>query len=217
MFYTNEPMPPGPARRLTDLQRRVLEAVEGCLERGDPPPTLAEIGAELGGMTAQAVRPHILALARKGLIRHDHRTPRSIRLIRPGNAVEAPVGRGQALPIAGAIAGGAPIERTSAEPVWIDERWGGQTGNYILRVRGFALAADGLLDADLVVIEPATSVEDGALALVSLVGGAVTIKRLLHSQGIVRLQPANPFLESTSIAYATVLGRIRAVIRDATS
>ncbi|HZQ97964.1 MAG TPA: transcriptional repressor LexA [Chloroflexota bacterium] len=196
---------------LTDRQRRVLEVLREWFAAESVAPTYEEIGRELGGLRPQDVRAAIVALERKGYVTRGYHQPRSLRLVeaREGG------GEGRRLPIRGTIAAGAPIEVLDVhqEHVWVEAGWVRRPDTFALRVKGNSMIGDGILEDDLVVVEPAQDAANGQTVVALLADGSVTLKRLYRERGYVRLQPANPQLEPIIVPSVTVQGIVVAVLR----
>jgi len=102
-------------------------------------------------------------------------------------------GAGRALPLAGAIAAGAPIEALArderiAVPDWM---YPSESG-YALRVRGDSMRDIGILDGDTVIVEPRHSARNGEVVVALIDGNHATLKRIEQLPGEVRLHAENP-------------------------
>jgi repressor LexA len=199
-------------KALTDRQRQVLALVAERIEADGVPPSLAEIGRALGGVSATAALAHVVALERKGYLRRDRHQPRSLRLVGAAGAAGPEV---YALPVAGVIAAGSPLEPLDAhaEQVWIEAGWARSPESYVLRVRGNSMIGDGILDGDLVVVQAAEDAQNGETVVALLADGSATLKRLYRERGYVRLQPANDLLEPIVVPDVQIQGRVIAVLR----
>jgi repressor LexA len=89
--------------RLTARQRTVLEVIYRRVELSGRPPTLRELGDDLGIASTNGVRDHLKALEAKGFLRRDGHSARGIRLVA---APEAP--EDAALPAAARHGAGEP-------------------------------------------------------------------------------------------------------------
>jgi repressor LexA len=120
-----------------------------------------------------------------------------------------------ALPVAGVIAAGSPLEPLDAhaEQVWIEAGWARSPESYVLRVRGNSMIGDGILDGDLVVVQAAEDAQNGETVVALLADGSATLKRLYRERGYVRLQPANDLLEPIVVPDVQIQGRVIAVLR----
>jgi repressor LexA len=203
------------AQRLTERQSRVLEVLREWFTAETFSPTYEEIGRELGGLRPQDVRAALVALAKKGYVTFGYHQPRSLRLVAPAGQEPAAF----RLPIRGTIAAGLPIDTFEDHPedVWVEAAWARSPESYVLRVKGHSMIGDGILDGDLVVIQPAEDAPNGQTVVALLADGSVTLKRLYRERGFVRLQPANPQLEPIIVPNVTIQGVVAAVLRQLAS
>lgn len=68
---------------LTRRQRQVLTALRRLHERSGVPPTLREIGAEVGLASSSSVVPHVRVLEDRGLAERTPGSPRTLRATAP--------------------------------------------------------------------------------------------------------------------------------------
>lgn len=197
---------------LSELQARVLEFLRDWFENEPIAPTLEQIGRAMGGRRPQDVRAAVVALARKGYVTHGYHQPRSLRLVRNPGEGEPETFR---LPIKGTIAAGSPIEPIDGhvEHVWVERGWARSPDSYVLRVRGNSMIGEGILEDDLVVVQPATDARDGQTVVAMLADGSVTLKKLFRRAGYVKLEPANPNVEPIIVPSVVVQGIVVAVLR----
>lgn len=200
----------------TTRQQEILDfLVEFEREQGCTP-SIPEIQRAFGIRSPNGVAGHLKALAKKGWIRRADRGSRTVELLGPGQARRGPL---YDLPIYGAIPAGRPGEDGQESPersVSIDEATLGfrpPAGSYVLRVRGDSMEGAGILDGDLVVIQPQRDPRPGQI-VAALVDGQTTLKRLVRSNGKVLLRAENskyaPITPRTSLE---IQGVARALIR----
>ena len=129
------------------------------------------------------------------------------------DAVKSVVGQG-GLPLIGHVAAGQPIlaEENIEEYVEVPELAGGDTGEYILRVRGDSMKDVGIMEGDFVVVRPQDTAKDGEI-VVALVGEEATVKRFFRESDHIRLQPENPTLEPIRTRDVRILGRMVGLLR----
>src|ERR687894_680354 len=110
-----------------------------------------------------------------------------IRKYSSANAVKSVV-KPNGLPLVGSVAAGQPIlaEENIEEYVPVPDIIGGDTGEYILRVRGDSMINAGILEGDFVVVRPQDTAEDGEI-IVALVGEEATVKRYFREDDHIRL------------------------------
>ena len=90
---------------------------------------------------------------------------------------------------------------------------GGETGDYILRVKGDSMIGAGILEDDYVVVRP-TKVADEGEIVVAMIDDEATVKSFYREKDVVRLEPANPAYKPIRSADAQVLGRVVGVFRS---
>ena len=71
---------------LTVRQRRVLEVIRNSVDRRGYPPSLREIGEDVGLTSPSSVAHQLSALERKGYLRRDPNRPRAIEVVSPDAA-----------------------------------------------------------------------------------------------------------------------------------
>src|SRR5215510_10622196 len=87
---------------LTERQRQVLEFIARSIRERGYPPTLREIGEQMGIRSTNGVNDHLKALERKGYLLREELKSRALRPVTGmGEAVE--------IPIVGRVAAGRPI------------------------------------------------------------------------------------------------------------
>jgi repressor LexA len=89
---------------------------------------------------------------------------------------------------------------------------GGESGDYILQVRGDSMKDAGILEGDFVVVRPAKEAKNGEI-VVALLGDEATVKRYFRERDTIRLQPENKAHKPIRSRDAEVLGRVVGVFR----
>ena len=84
---------------------------------------------------------------------------------------------------------------------------------YALRVRGDSMIEDHICDGDLVLVEPAETVQDGEIGVAMLDDGSVTLKRIFREADRVRLQPANAEMDPIYADDVRIRGRVTSIMR----
>ncbi len=187
--------PEGKTPRLTARQRAVLDSIRDTLRRDGRPPTLREIGAEVGIRSTNGVSDHLKALEAKGYIDRASGRSRGLRIIDPnGGPSTLPVTR--RVPLLGRIAAGLPIhadENVESE-MDITEDFPGLASHrelFALRVSGESMIGDGIFDGDLIFVTPTSTASTGSI-VVALIDDEATVKRYYPENGRIRLEASNP-------------------------
>lgn len=204
------------AARLTARQQAILDYIAAFRRGHGCSPSIPEIQREFGIRSPNGVAGHLLALEAKGFIRRGKRGSRLIDMVERGQAPRAPLA---GIPLYGHIAAGFPEPREEARAEgWIsmDEVSLGfrpKQGTFGLRVRGDSMKDAGILEGDLVVVEPTPAPREGQV-VAALIDGESTLKRLVRVKG-------RWFLKAENAAYPAlhprsdlvIQGVVRAVIR----
>ncbi|HPL30996.1 MAG TPA: MarR family transcriptional regulator, partial [Anaerolineae bacterium] len=95
---------------LTRRQQAVLEFIERHIRENGYPPTLREIGSEVGISSTSVVNYNLNVLQKKGLLVRTQEASRGLRLVaQEGMPVAEPDGATYLVPLAGHIAAGEPL------------------------------------------------------------------------------------------------------------
>ncbi len=199
--------------RLTPKQQRVLGYLAGYIERHATGPTYAEIAAELGLADKKSVTQYLAALEAKGYIRRQRYSHRSVELTRQ----EEPGGAPHALPLAGRIAAGQPLEAVEnvdylAMTDLIHLAPGRE--HFLLQVSGDSMIEDGIHDGDLVVVEKKATANNGDTIVALLADGSATLKRYDRESNRIRLQPANSSMKPKYVRRVTIQGVVKGLVRN---
>ncbi|MDX6636621.1 MAG: repressor LexA [Solirubrobacterales bacterium] len=196
---------------LTKRQKEIFDFIRRYASKHGYPPTVREIGKAVGLTSSSTVHAHLANLEKIGLLKRDPTKPRAIELlIDKARKALSPSG----LPLVGQVAAGAPIlaEEHVEEYVDVPEMIGGDTGDFILRVKGDSMKDAGILDGDFVVVRSGEEADDGEI-VVALLEDEATVKRFYRENGKVRLQPANKAYKPIRSSSVTLLGRVVGVFR----
>jgi len=206
---------------LTDRQQEIWDFLVRYVEAHGYPPTVREIGQEIGLASPSTVHAHLANLERAGLLRRDPTKPRALELLGPRRRepVPEPAPDVHRLPLVGQIAAGAPLlaEENIEEYVAVPEPLARGGEEFLLRVRGDSMVNAGILDGDFVVVRRQPEAQNGEI-VAALLGedesaDEATVKRFFRENGRVRLQPENDALEPMYPAHAQVLGKVIGVFR----
>ena len=214
---------------LTERQQQIWNFLVEYVDGHGYPPTVREIGEEVGLASPSTVHAHLANLERAGLLRRDPTKPRALELIgrerrerrarpaldrRPAAVAQLDAVR---LPLVGEIAAGAPLlaEQNIEDYLTMPSS---TKGDFLLRVRGESMIEAGILDGDLVIVQRAQDARNGEI-VVALAGDdesadEATVKTFYREGGRIRLQPENAALEPIYADYVQILGRVVGVFRE---
>ncbi len=193
---------------LTPKQEKVLNFIRKRIgER--LPPTIREIGGELGFKSTGTVRDYLRALMQKGLVRRMNNKSRAIELTERASSNK--------IPIIGTIMAGKPNLAYEEIQGYVDsdDLFLGRLGFddvFALRVKGDSMIDAGILDGDIAIIKKRPNAENNDIVAALLDNNEVTLKRLRSKTGKFHLEAANlnyaPIFEEFK-----VIGKLITVIR----
>ncbi len=209
-------------KELSAKQRRMLDFIRQFIVEHDYPPSIRQIQEACQISSTSVVDYNLRILEREGYLRRDREVSRAIELLGragPRRSRIIPV------PIIGTIAAGQPIPVPSAD-AWTSpsdevielspEMLGHRENVYALRVKGNSMIDALVNDGDIVVLEAASTAENGDMVAAWLKREQeATLKKFYREGARVRLQPANETLEPiyADARDVEVQGKVVTVIR----
>ena len=191
---------------LSGMQKRIYEYIASCIQQQGYPPSVREIGEAVGQRSPSTVHFHLKNLEEAGMIEKGAGKGRAITLT-------APVVPEDKVPIVGNVAAGSPILAQECIEDYLTFDTGGRSGEYFaLRVRGESMLNAGILPGDLVVVQQQHTARNGEI-VVAMIEDEATVKTYSKQNGHVWLLPENDAYEPIDGTYATILGKVAAVVR----
>jgi repressor LexA len=217
---------------LTPRQQRILNVLRTSIEKRGYPPSIREIGELVGLTSSSSVAHQLRVLEQKGFIKRDPNRPRALEVFIPelmaarraiGSADESgydPTGAGDAMPSAtmvpmvGRIAAGGPIlaEERVEDVFPLPKTLVGDGTLFLLEVSGDSMIDAAICNGDYVVVRQQPSAENGEI-VAAMLDGEATVKTLQKKDGKVWLLPHNDAYDPIDGTYATILGKVTAVLR----
>jgi repressor LexA len=204
--------------QLTGRQQEILDFILAFRRDNGCSPSIPEIQNRFGIRSPNGVAGHLHALEAKGYIRRADRGSRQIDVLGEEAALPAMAAGLHALPIFGQIPAGPPQEMTAQSDgtATLDETSLGfkpAEGCFVLKVRGDSMRDAGILNGDLVVIQPKPDPRAGQV-VAALIDGESTLKRLVRIKGRWFLKAENPdYPELHPRADLVIQGVVRTVVR----
>ena len=197
---------------LTKRQKEIFDFIRRYASKYGYPPTVREIGKAVGLHSSSTVHAHLANLEKVGLLRRDPTKPRAIELFvdRAKRVI-----RGPGLPLVGQVAAGGPLlaEENIEEYLDVPAVVGGESGDFVLQVKGDSMRDAGILEGDYVVVRQADDAANGEI-VVALIEDEATVKRFYREKDRIRLQPANKAYKPIRTRDAKLLGRVVGVFRS---
>ncbi|GAA1920799.1 transcriptional repressor LexA [Nocardioides lentus] len=228
-------LPDGPAGTdgLTPRQERVLAVIRDSLEQRGYPPSMREIGTEVGLTSSSSVAHQLRVLEKKGFLRRDPNRPRALEVLVPdalaarralssaGPSSVDETGAGDAMPAAtyvpvlGRIAAGGPIlaEERVEEIFPLPKQLVGEGTLFLLEVQGDSMIDLAICSGDYVVVRQQQTAVNGDI-VAAMIDGEATVKTFRRGDdGHLWLMPHNDAYEPIDGTHATVLGKVTTVLR----
>jgi repressor LexA len=199
---------------LTKRQQEIFDFIKRYSEKNGYPPTVRDIGKAVGLASPSTVHAHLDNLQKLGLVRRDPTKPRAMELLdRAATGMRDAIKPG--LPLLGQVAAGAPMlaDENVEELIETPPCAGGESGDYLLRIRGESMKKVGIMDGDLVVVKRQETARDGEI-IVALVEDEATVKRFFREGDHIRLQPENDEMDAILVRDVSVVGRVVGLMRS---
>lgn len=179
-----------PVEGPTDRQREILGFIREALQTNRRPPSIDEIRRHFRFQSTFAVRTHLAALEKKGLLRIARNSHRGLSL---PDDTGADGHETRLVPLLGDAPAGNPVEaiEQADEHIALDTALVPNGEIFAIRVRGDSMIGAGIFDHDVALIRPGPEARDGDLVLARL-NNEVTVKRLRFRRGKPYLHPENP-------------------------
>ena len=217
--------------------RAVYEAVREAVATHGYPPSLREIGEQVGLTSPSSVKHQLDKLERLGLVRRDPKRPRAMEVVDAGSGMSPPSHTGRpvpselprlagiedgdavAVPLVGRIAAGTPIlaEQDVTDVMALPRRLTGEGELFMLEVHGDSMIEAAICDGDWVVVRSQPDATNGEIvaAMVEDVDGAsATVKVLSRRDGHQWLLPRNSSYARIDGDHATIMGKVVTVLRS---
>jgi repressor LexA len=172
--------------KLTEKQQKLLRYIEDRLQTGNPP-SQREI-AQHFGLAQNAIYQLTSYLRKKGYLA-DSAGHRGLRL---SQAYIDAKRQNEGIPIIGRVAAGTPILAEENIDGYVDLKgfFTPAANTFALKVAGDSMVDAGILDGDIVVVKPASEIDNGRIGVV-LVNDEATVKKIYIRKNHIALEPAN--------------------------
>lgn len=205
--------------QLTERQRSILEFIENQMRERGFPPSVREIGAEVGLTSPSSVHAHLATLQKAGYLARDPAKPRAIKVRWDANTGATDVERRPVrhVPLVGQVAAGTNVlaEEHIEETMPVPADFTGEGDLFMLRVRGDSMIEMGILDGDYVVARVQATAQPGEVVVAGIPGEEATVKTFATAKGKTVLKPANATMADLVFDpdEVTIYGRVVTVLR----
>ena len=194
---------------LTRRQEEILTYVKEYIVSHGYPPTVREIGKDLGVSSPATIHTHLNKLVEKGFIKKDSSKNRAIELL-----VENEFDKKEEdvidVPLLGKITAGSPIEAIEMPDEYFSLPAYLVPNNkdvFTLKVSGTSMINVGILDDDIVIVQRQNTARNGEIVVAMTDENEVTLKTFYKENGHFRLQPENDTMAPFIFDNVTILGK----------
>ena len=189
----------------TLLEKRILNFIHAFIIKHGHSPTLVEIGKAVEINSKGTIHRYVQNLRNKGMLAAPERGWRGIRL------ADDALNNSTTLPLVGRIAAGQPIEAVqNQEEINLSEMFVGKD-RYALQIKGDSMIDIGILDGDIVIVEPRSTAEFGDIIVALIDNEDATLKRFKKlKDGRIELSPENQDLQP--MIYDAVRVKIQGIL-----
>ena len=194
---------------LTKRQEEILTYIKEYMVSHGYPPTVREIGKDLGVSSPATIHSHLSKLVEKGFIKKDGSKNRAIELLvenefanKDEDVVE--------VPLLGKITAGSPIEAIEMPDEYFSIPSYLVPNNkevFTLKVSGTSMINAGILDGDIVIVQRQNVARNGEIVVAMTEDNEVTLKTFYKEDGYFRLQPENDTMDPIILKEVTILGK----------
>jgi len=208
-------------KNLSDKQLAILEVIQRAVSTQGYPPSMREIGDAVGLSSLSSVTHQLNQLELSGYLRRDPNRPRALEVLieLPGTEDQSesaiPVGDAAMVPLVGRIAAGIPItaEQQVDEVFPLPRQLVGKGNLFMLKVVGDSMIDAAICDGDWIVVREQQNAENGDI-VAAMLDDEATVKVFQQRDGHTWLLPRNSAFAPILGDYATLLGKVVAVLRS---
>ncbi len=206
---------------MTERQKDILTFINSFINTNGFPPSYRQIGNHFNIKSTFGVKRHLDALIKKGYIKIDSKSNRSISLtdkatsifneIKENNIIE--------IPVLGRVAAGYPVfaEENIEGTLFIDSNLikRGNEKIFGLKVRGDSMIEDGIFEGDTVIVKSQKNANNNDI-VIAMIDKETTVKRYFKNKSEIKLIPANKNYEPINVTVKnefSILGKVIGIYR----
>lgn len=194
-------------RDLDGKLNRVYEFVESYITENGFPPSVREIGSQVGIKSTATVYSYLNRLEAMGKIEKTGLKKRALSL------TEKPLVK--RVPLVGTVTAGQPIlavENLEGYYPLLPDFPGADEDYFMLRVSGDSMIEAGIFDGDKIIVKKQNTADNGAI-VVALIEESATVKRFFKRDHKVILHPENSALSDIVLDDVVILGTVEGLVR----
>lgn len=194
---------------LTKRQADILQAIKEFMAKNGYPPTVREIGSQVGLSSPATIQFHLTQLEQKGYIKKSNAKNRTIELLVPNELAQTDDDVVN-VPLVGKVTAGTPIEAIEMPNEFFSLPTALlPTGEevFTLKVSGESMINVGIYDGDILIVQKQNVARNGDTVVAMNDDGEATVKTFYKENGHFRLQPENDTMAPIILDNVTILGK----------
>jgi repressor LexA len=182
------------AEVLSGKRKQILTFIADSQRDRGYPPSVREIGVEVGLASSATVHTHLAVLQREGYLSRDPSKPRAIQVhYDPESTMSMATAAVRNVPLIGDVAAGTGVlaHENVEELLPMPEQFTGTGPTFMLRVRGDSMVDAGIFSGDYVVVRQQPDADNGDVVVAGIPDDEATVKTFSRQDGRIVLTPAN--------------------------
>ena len=200
--------------KLSTKQLNILKCIYDSVADNGYPPTVREIGAQVGLSSTSTVHGHLARLEKAGYIQRDASKTRAIELTQ--EALDNLGVEPKEIPLLGRFAAGAPIlaveEAIEYFPVPPAINYDASE-LFMLEIDGESMVNIGIMNGDYITVRRQTSANNGEVVIAMTDDDEVTCKTFFKKSDHYVLRPENDYMDDIVLDSVSILGKVVSLFR----
>lgn len=201
-------------KRRDSRQEDILHFIYEHTKNRGFPPTVREIGEQVGLSSTSTVHGHLARMEKKGYLLRDSTKPRAMDITPVG--LELIGVQDKEIPVVGTVAAGQPITATEniIDYFPIPPQLSNESAPlFILTIEGESMINAGILDGDWVIVRKQATANQGDIVIAMTDEDEATCKRFYKEDTFIRLEPENDSMEAIIVDNVLILGKVVGLYR----
>lgn len=203
-------------KTISAKQLNILSCIYKAINSNGYPPTVREIGAEVGLASTSTVHGHLSRLEDKGYLIRDASKTRAMELT--PIALEALGVARKDIPLLGRVAAGAPIlaveEAVDYYPIPPSLEHFAAEDLFMLEIDGESMINAGIFDGDLITVRRQPSASNGDIVVALTDDDEATCKTFFKQSDHYILRPENDTMDDIILNSVQILGKVVSLYRE---
>lgn len=203
-------------KTISEKQLNILSSIYNNIKSNGYPPTVREIGSEVGLASTSTVHGHLSRLEKNGYLTRDASKTRAIELTEA--ALTALGVQKDTIPLLGKVAAGSPIlaieEAIDFFPIPPSLEHFDSRDLFMLEISGESMINIGILDGDLITVRRQPSANNGEVVIAMTEDDEATCKTFFKKDGFYILRPENDSMDDIILDSVKILGKVVSLFRE---